>query len=292
MISPQSLVDRLKAVAREKNIPFNACWKQFLLERFLARLAASTHSFKFIFKGGFLLSYLIKIGRETTDLDFLLTRMKAEEKELQKAFEQIITTHSADGFAFSFNSIELLKQPHMDYPGYRVILNTALANMKDKIQIDVGVGDTVDPLTLEIPLIKYRGKPFYENIISLLVYPVETIFSEKLETILSKGAGNSRMKDYHDLILLIRSEGILDRNKLREAVTNTFSHRGTTLKSIQFNNPALKAIQTLWAAHLRNIGDYAEELNLPKDISLIIEEVNKYVAAIHPVAELHISSNI
>ncbi len=135
--------------------------------------------------------------------------MKAEEKELQEVFEQIITVHSADGFAFSFDSIELLNQPHMDYPGYRVILNTTLANMKDKIQIDVGVGDVVDPLTLEISLVKYRGKPFYENVISLLVYPVETIFSEKLETILSKGAGNSRMKDYHDLILLIRRDGIL-----------------------------------------------------------------------------------
>lgn len=279
MISPQSLTDRLKAIAREKNIPFNACWKQFLLERFLARLAASAHSSKFIFKGGFLLSYLLEIGRETTDLDFLLTRMKAEEKELQEVFGQIISVHSADGFTFSFDSIELLKQPHMDYPGYRVILNTTLANMKDKIQVDVGVGDVVDPLPLEIPLVKYRGKPFYENVISLLVYPVETIFSEKLETILSKGAGNSRMKDYHDLILLIRSGGMLDQDKLKEAVTNTFSHRGTTLKAIQFNDPALRDIQGHWTAHLRGIGDYAEELNLPKEISLVIEEVNKYVAA-------------
>ena len=135
MISPQSLTDRLKGIARERNIPFNACWKQFLLERFLARLAASTHLSKFIFKGGFLLSYLIEIGRETADLDFLLMRMNAEEKELQEVFGQIITVHSADGFTFSFGSIELLKQPHMDYPGYRVILNTRLANMKDKIQI-------------------------------------------------------------------------------------------------------------------------------------------------------------
>ncbi len=281
MISPQSLKDRLQTIARERNIPFNACWKQFLLERFLARLAASTHSPKFIFKGGFLLSYLIEIGRETTDLDFLLMRMKAEEKELQEVFRQIITVHSADGFAFSFDSIELLKQPHMEYAGYRVILNVALANMKDKIQVDVGVGDVVDPLTLEIPLVKYRGKPFFENVISLLVYPLETIFSEKLETILSKGEGNSRMKDYHDLILLIRSEGTLDKNKLKEAMSNTFSHRGTTLRSIQFDESALKVIQRLWIAHLRNIGDYAEELNLPKEISLVIGEVNKYVAAIH-----------
>ncbi len=67
-------------------------------------------------------------------------------------------------------------------------------------------------------------------------------------------------------------------------MTNTFSHRGTTLKSIQFDDPALRAIQRLWTAHLRDIGDYAEELNLPKEISLVIEEVNKYVAAIYSIA--------
>lgn len=72
MISEQSLKARLQALAREKNIPFNACWKQLLLERFLARLGRSVSSNKFIFKGGFLLAYLMEIGRETTDLDFFL----------------------------------------------------------------------------------------------------------------------------------------------------------------------------------------------------------------------------
>jgi hypothetical protein len=112
-----------------------------------------------------------------------------------------------------------------------------------------------------------------------LVYPVETIFSEKLEAILSKG--NSRMKDYHDLILLIRSEGLIDGDKLKEAVTNTFSHRGTALIPIQFEDTAL--IQRFWVAHLRDIADYAEELNLPKDITLVIDELNRYVASIRPM---------
>ena len=143
MINEQSLKDRLQAIAREKKIHFNACWKQLLLERFLARLAGSPHADKLIFKGGFLLSYLMKIGRETMDLDFLLTRMKAEEKELQEMFEQIITVHSIDGFAFSFDSIELLNQPHMNYPGYRVVLKVAFAKMKDQIQVDVGVGESI-----------------------------------------------------------------------------------------------------------------------------------------------------
>ena len=54
MINEQALKDRLQIIAKDKEMPFNACWKQLLLERFLARLARSSHVNKFIFKGGFL----------------------------------------------------------------------------------------------------------------------------------------------------------------------------------------------------------------------------------------------
>src|SRR3990167_10060835 len=113
MINEQALKDRLHTIAKEKEIQFNACWKQLLLERFLARLARSSHANKFIFKGGFLLAYMMKIGRETTDLDFLLTRMKTEKEEIQQVLEEIISIRSEDRFTFSFNRIELLSQPHM-----------------------------------------------------------------------------------------------------------------------------------------------------------------------------------
>ena len=208
MINEQALKDRLQTIAKERAIPFNACWKQLLLERFLARLGRSAHANKFIFKGGFLLAYLMKIGRETIDLDFLLTRMKAEEKRLEEICKEITAVSLDDGFIFSFVSIQLLSQPHMNYPGYRIILNTLFAKMKDKIHIDIGIGDVVEPQHREIKLFQYRGKPFFEDAVSLLVYPIETIFAEKLETILSKGSRNSRMKDYHDLILLMRSKGL------------------------------------------------------------------------------------
>lgn len=280
MINEQALKDRIKKIAIEKGIHFNSCWKKFLLERFLARLAASGYFDKFIFKGGFLLAYMIPIGRETIDLDFLFTNSKAGKEELRKIFEEITSVHSEDGFNFSFHSIELLSQPHMEYPGYRIVLNTSFAKIKDKIQIDIGIGDIVHPLTYEIQLIKYSGKPLFESAISLLVYPVETIFSEKLETIISKGLGNSRMKDYHDLILLLRKKELLDLNKLKVALTNTFFHRETPLGLIQFDETSLNFLQKMWIAHIQGLGDVAKNLDLPLDISAVIEEINKYIAPI------------
>lgn len=277
MINEQALKDRLKKIAQEKNININVCWKQFLLERFLVRLAHSAHADKFIFKGGFLLAYHLQIGRETIDLDFLLTQMKAEKNKLQKVLEQIISLPLNDGFNFSLDSIELLNHPHMDYQGYRVVLNTAFSKMKDKIQVDVGIGDIVEPLIKDIPLVKYKNIPLFESFVSLLVYPLETIFAEKFETIISKGVSNSRMKDYHDLILMLRGKHILDSDKLKYAIKKTFSHRKTVLKPIEFEESSIKHIQKFWSAHLRGLGNNAVNYNLPKNIPEVIKEINQYI---------------
>lgn len=276
MISEQALKDRLQTIAKEKGIPFNACWKQLLLERFLSRLGQSDYVDKLIFKGGFLLAYMMKIGRETVDLDFLLNRMKGEEKELPKVCKEIAAISCDDGFSFSFAKIELLSQPHMNYPGFRITLNAEFAKMKDKIHIDIGIGDTVHPEPYEIKLIQYKGKPFFEGSTSLLVYPPETIFAEKLETVLSKGARNSRMKDYHDLYLLSCSR-LIDPVKLGNAISDTFENRKASLTLIQFDPTELKLLQKLWIAHLSGLGSIAKNLKLPEDIELVIKKINQTV---------------
>jgi predicted nucleotidyltransferase component of viral defense system len=274
VINEQALKDRLQTIAKEKAVPFNSCWKQLLLERFLARLGRSDHANQLIFKGGFLLAYMMKIGRETADLDFLLTRIKAEEKELQAICQEIAAVSLDDGFIFSFAGIERLSQPHMDYPGYRITLNSLFSKMKDKIHIDIGVGDVVEPQHRKIKLFQYRGKPFFEETVSLLVYPIETIFAEKLETVLSKGSRNSRMKDYHDLLLLMRNKELIESKTLKETVNITFQNRGTSLSAIHFDRTGLKTLQQLWTAHLHALGDIAKELALPKDIEAVIDEIN------------------
>ena len=280
MINKQALKERLQTIAKEKEIPFNACWKQLLLERFLFRLARSPHVERFIFKGGFLLSYMMKIGRETVDLDFLLTHMNAEIKALQKVFEEIVSTASDDGFIFVFESIDLLSQPHMEYPGYRITLKASFEKMMDKIHVDVGIGDIVEPQNREIKLFEYRGKPFFEESISLLVYPIETIFAEKLETVLSKGSRNSRMKDFHDLLLLLRDKNLLSSINLQKIAEQTFTNRGTVLKSIQFDESGHIALQQLWTAHLDGLGDIAKKLDFPENVTAAIDVINSGIKPI------------
>lgn len=132
--------------------------------------------------------------------------MNASKDEIKQTIQDVIAIESTDGFVFDYEKIDLLEQPHMDYPGYRISLKAIFGRMKDRVQIDVGIGDVVTPIIRELHLFQYKGRPMFEGEISLIVYPPETIFAEKLETVLSKGAANSRMKDYHDLLLLTRDE--------------------------------------------------------------------------------------
>ena len=219
----------------------------------------------------------MKIGRETKDLDFLMTHIDARAEEIQKAITLIISDNSRDGFTFSYDKTELLIQSHMAYPGYRITLGIIFGQMKDKIKIDIGIGDAVTPKTHQLSLFQYKGKPLFEDVISLLVYPAESIFAEKLETIISKGAANSRMKDYHDLLLLTRDQKLIDLNILQNSLKETFQRRGTTLRHIFFDETELNSLQKLWTSHLKNLGNTALDLGFPQNISSAIEEINKYL---------------
>jgi hypothetical protein len=107
-----------------------------------------------------------------------------------------------------------------------------------------------------------------------MVYPAETIFAEKLETVISKGEKNSRMKDYHDLLLLCREVGLLKRDLLESSIKDTFSRREASYKQIAFTDTGMSALQKLWMAHRKGLGNIADELLLPIDISEVISEIN------------------
>lgn len=99
---------------------------------------------------------------------------------------------------------------------------------------------------------------------------------------LSKGSRNSRMKDFHDLLLLLRDKSLHSSKTLHENVKKTFNNRGTILKSIQFDESGQRALQQLWSAHLHGLGDMAKELNLPESIIAAIDAIN---SGIKPILE-------
>lgn len=279
-MNEQALKARLKHIAKEFGKSFNEVWKLLVLERFLARLSRSDYSDKFIFKGGLLLSYYLVIGRETTDIDLLAKRLHAEKSQVEQIIQEICLFHLNDGFQMQLDNLDDLDHQHMRYPGFKARVAVQFGVMTDKFYIDIGVGDAVEPVTLTWPSFTYKEKPLFEDPISLTVYPVETIFAEKLEAVISRGAANSRMKDYHDLFLLCRQSELIDKALLKDNIGQTFRNRGTEFAiPVQFQSDELERMQTLWGGHLRVLGaSRSEALGLPKNIATVIDELNHWLS--------------
>jgi predicted nucleotidyltransferase component of viral defense system len=277
-MNEQALKERLKSISQAERRTFQETWKLLCLERLLVRLAKSSYHDKFIFKGGLLLSHYIFIGRETKDIDLLMRQIKSEQSNIKEAFIKICDTETSDGFTLSFDGIDELEHAHMNYPGYRIFVNVRFGKMKDRIQIDIGIGDPVEPKHESLDLYQYRGKPLFEGAVSLQVYPVESIFAEKLESIVSRGATNSRMKDFHDTLLLCRENNLMDTIKLKTDINAVFAHR-KTIKTIPvtFNDEEYSRLESLWSGHLRGLGEIAKSLNLPNQIADLVEELNSWL---------------
>lgn len=273
-MNEQSLKEKLRFIANERNMTFQEVWKKVALERFLARLSASDLKSQFIFKGGLLLSYYLELGRETKDIDFLATNIEANEESIKQKLLEIADTQVDDGFGFSFGKIDQLDQTHMNYPGYRMKLNVTFGSIKDIVQLDIGVGDVVSPMEVSLDSIMYKKSTLFDGEILLNAYPANTILAEKLETLVYRGAANSRMKDYHDLWALCQSS-LIEKRKLKIDIENTFTHRGTKLSlPISFGEGELEKLQTLWTNHLKINHNHGLPENIDNIVSLINNTLN------------------
>ena len=76
-----------------------------------------------------------------------------------------------------------------------------LGNARITIGVDIGFGDKITPAPKEVdfPTLLDFPEP------RLRAYPVETVVAEKLQTLVSLGIANSRMKDFFDLWHIARN---------------------------------------------------------------------------------------
>lgn len=190
----KSFKAKVRTIAQEQHREPADVWQYLALERFLARLACSSYRDYFILKGAVLLSKYIILGRETRDLDFLGRSVSNSVASLKGIFEELAAISLTDGFVFQNIEATELTHPHMNYVGAEITMMAYLGKTRIKISIDIGFGDLVEPIPKMLPLTTYSKGPLFEDSIEIMCYPKEFIFAEKLETIVYRGAVNSRMK--------------------------------------------------------------------------------------------------
>lgn len=223
-----SIRARLLARARAGGEDFNRTLNRYGLERFLYRLSISASRDRFCLKGALLFGLWFDLPhRPTRDADFLGFDPPDRER-LSATLRGICAIEVDDGMAYDPASVEVEEIRLEDrYGGLRARLWGRLGTARCRLQLDVGNGDVVVPAAEEVvlPTLLDDVQPP-----RLRCYSRETVFAEKLETIVRMGVANSRMKDYFDLHALIQ-EGRLDSATLARAVSATFERRETVLPS-------------------------------------------------------------
>lgn len=227
--NPARIRRELLAYAKTCGQDFQRTIDSYAIECLLDRLAHSRYAARFVLKGALLYAVWKGPGkRSTRDVD-LLGRSPYSPEAVLPVFKEVVSAQNDyDGVLFSPNQIEEHPIKEGDvYEGSRVFVPGALSGARFKVYVDIAFGDAVTPapVSAEFPRI-LNMKPF-----SLLMYPPESVFAEKLEAIVSRGLINSRMKDYYDLSFLIRNR-LMDTRFVKAAIEKTFQRRKTTLPRV------------------------------------------------------------
>jgi predicted nucleotidyltransferase component of viral defense system len=246
------IMQRIKKIAR--NVPggtVNELRIIFALERAVSRLETHSRlSDHLIFKGGFVLLKTIETNRFTRDLDALAYEIS--KKDIPELVKNALCVDLNDGVWFGDIIVEDLKDQGL-YGGLRFDCAYQIGDPPpaekirklSRVHIDVGFGDEMD----SAPSRKKMSSIVYEvESISWLVYPLETIFAEKLETLFSRGSLNSRAKDVYDLQLNFTKTQ--DKKALFSAIHTTFQHRNTPVPASFYEIASrfdLVTLRTSWA---------------------------------------------
>lgn len=110
----------------------------------------------------------------------------------------------------------------MNYPGVAVRLVALLGSSRANLQIDVSFGNAITPgpVTWTFPpLLVDRG-------VSVPIYPLETVVTEKFAALVEIGEATTRMKDLYDLHVILTRE-VLTAGETLLALRRSFAARRT-----------------------------------------------------------------
>lgn len=277
MMNKNKLSALIHKVSTENNVSFNVLLQVYFFERFLDRLANSKYKNSLILKGGFLLSSLLGMAeRSTIDMDFSVSNLEFNKEKMREVIHQIIQVDLKDHISFQISNITEIMELST-YAGYQISLIGMLDNIKVPFHIDLATGDPITP-----DMITYKYKQIIQrDIIEIKSYTVETVLAEKLQTIMDKRIGNSRMKDFYDIYILMKLHmNLFDIKVLDTAIKTTFEYRHSTIDKTEFKE-LLRVLEvdnsfvSRWK-NFANKNHYVDDIDF-KDIKFEIMKLIDYI---------------
>ena len=247
MSNAMSLKARIRNIAKQKSIPAQVILQNYMFERLLVRLSASSYREKFVLKGGMLVAAIVGLdNRATMDMDTTLKNLPLTPEAIQSALSDICAISFDDGVTFEVGTISPIREDDI-YGGYRVMLNARFDTLLTPLSIDISTGDAITPHA-----VRYSFAEIFDDNRSYEVwaYNVETVLAEKVETILRRGVFNTRPRDFYDAYILSTTQEF-DRAVFADALRATADHRGTAkqiadVPLILCNIEESSELRTMW----------------------------------------------
>lgn len=223
-MNKDSVTQKLRNKAKELDLNYNLVLSKFFFDEFLKLLSNSVYRENFMLKGGMLLTYSLGIqNRATQDIDFLVKGFPLESEEMRKILAEIIEYSKQSDIWFELKGDAEEIRAEDEYGGLRFHIIGHLANIRIPFSIDIATGDPIYPF----PRIEKYSTILGDNI-ELTMYPLESVLSEKLQTVLARAEYNSRSKDFYDIYAILNNKlEAINVKELKVAVSMTFSYRNT-----------------------------------------------------------------
>ena len=263
----------IKNMSAKVEVNENIILQNYMLERLLERISVSEYKYKFVLKGGMLITAIVGIDmRNTLDMDATIKGFNLEKDNLENILNEIFNIDLDDGVIFEFRSIKEIRQED-EYGGYRVALDAKFDKLVVPMKLDITTGDVIIPKE-----VNYKFDLMFEDrSIEILAYNMETVIADKFETIISRNVDTTRARDFYDIyILWTTQQKNFDKEVLGQAILKKFEYRESMdkLNNIGEIMGVIKesdALKEHWENYQSKFS-YAEDISY-EDTVKVLEEI-------------------
>ncbi|HGR3965293.1 TPA: nucleotidyl transferase AbiEii/AbiGii toxin family protein [Streptococcus pneumoniae] len=271
--SSKQLKDLIRNLSKEVGIEAHVLIRKYMMERFLERVSSSKYNGSFILKGGMLVAAFVGVeARATMDIDTTIKGIPVTIVDMERTITEISNIDLDDNVKFRIKKVSEIMD-EAEYSGIRFSMDAVLDGAVIPLKIDISTGDVITPRE-----IAYSYKLMFEDrTISIMTYPIETVLAEKLETVISRSITNTRMRDFYDIHILLKSQNInadilalaLERTAKKRGNFNLLENAESVLKIVK-SDEDMKRLWNIYQKKFKYAGEYTwdEVIHSVRELSI------------------------
>ena len=271
--SSKQLKDLIRNLSKEVGIEAHVLIRKYMMERFLERVSSSKYNGSFILKGGMLVAAFVGVeARATMDIDTTIKGIPVTIVDMERTITEISNIDLDDNVKFRIKKVSEIMDEE-EYSGIRFSMDAVLDGAVIPLKIDISTGDVITPRE-----IAYSYKLMFEDrTIPIMTYPIETVLAEKLETVISRSITNTRMRDFYDIHILLKSQNInadilalaLERTAKKRGNFNLLENAESVLKIVK-SDEDMKRLWNIYQKKFKYAGEYTwdEVIHSVRELSI------------------------